>query len=75
MSVDMYVDKSGYNLANKYAKEAGEAKAEAKGLLRVARKLGHILKQLDPGNEYLSKKKIDEVYSDTGLDIPSPFNK
>jgi hypothetical protein len=73
MGVDMYVDKSGYNLANKYASEAGEAKAEAAGLLRVARKLGHILKEIDPNNEYLIKKKIDEIYYDTSLEIPSPF--
>ncbi len=66
-------DTSGYYIAKTWSHKAVLARAEADGLIRVARRLGEILKKIDPDNEYLKRKKIDEVYNDTKLEISSPF--
>ncbi len=66
-------DERGFALAREMEAKASINQAEVKGLIRVVRKLGHVLKQVDPNHEYLKRKKIDEVYKDTKLEIPSPF--
>ena len=66
-------DERGFALAREMEAKAALNEAEAKGLLRVVRKLGHVLKQVDPNNEYLKRKKVDAVYYDTKLEIESPF--
>ena len=66
-------DTSGYYIAKTWSHRADLARAEADGLLRVARRLGEILKKIDPENEYLNREKIEEVYYDTKLEISSPF--
>ena len=73
MADNIYIDERGYKVAEEVAYKLGQARAEVKGLIRTTSKLGHILKQIDPNNEYLKKKKIDEIYFDTSLEIPSPF--
>jgi hypothetical protein len=68
-----YADERGYEQARVIAGELGAANAEIKGLKRVVRQLGLVLKQIDPDNEFLSLKKVDEIYKNTKLELPSPF--
>ena len=71
--MNLYADERGYDLANATARKLGSAHAEIKGLKRVIRQLGQVLKQLDPNNEHLTMEKFNETYKDTNLEIPSPF--